>query len=92
MEMWHPSTRAQPPIEKPTGGFPPSTIHDQIAARIRQVLCRCGGSAAAKGCAQPGRYSYVYPGLVADDDIPKPAAKKFLDQVILFVVEVAPPR
>ena len=62
--------------------------HDQDCVGVTQILLCCRRAAAPKGSAQTGHRGAVsYTSLVADAHHAQPGREKFLDQVVLFVVQ-----
>src|SRR5439155_12942907 len=61
---------------------------DQNAIRVGEILLRGRSSAPAKGGAQTGhRAAMSYPRLVGHTDHPQASGKKFLYEIIFFVIQ-----
>jgi hypothetical protein len=61
---------------------------DQNAIGVREILLRGRSSAAAKRGAQTGhRAAMSYPRLIGHTDHPQAGGKKFLYEIIFFVIE-----
>jgi hypothetical protein len=62
--------------------------HNENCVGVAEVLLRGGSSAASERGAQTGHRGAVsYTGLVADANHAQTSCKKFLDEVILFVIQ-----